>query len=524
MSDDDPLGLVTHVQEVDIKHEKSKTIKIHKTSDKKPIVGLYKIIKGKRKFNQNTLHRLSLDVEKELENEFSQDKPQTISDAFSLTSFSSPSKVSTETNDKDVNGFRSFIEETPSNQKADLTPAICEARAKLFQQIIDRLNTHVNDTKVSMDTCVLQRADEMKNVQAIISQLQSFHYKGIEKIRRNGALMVIYYNKKAKLKELSSKLYRSSMERMVAFIDFLNSIKQNSKTMPKVCIDRFENLVLMTDRKIESNPKIKKITKQIRIIKQHLKKLEPQKPGTGDWYFNLLYPQTKTGNIIMKFREKVPFLTYSDVSSIIDHLIENPNEFSRIEQLMFDIGWQVKPYPFGIGKSVGLPHVEDFFPACIGSNLIDQEFAFTPFSVLNGLEWPFKPAVDKIFEMMILTNPFEIASVYWDAIQEAAQCMQRVLVKSGTRPEDVEIDFDSLFPILMICVFTFGVDEWMQVALYTCSFNEHVANDPQLQFSMTYLEGLITQIMAIDPVQLKKKATELRNQWVEEQSDPLGLH
>ena len=125
---------------------------------------------------------------------------------------------------------------------------------------------------------------------------------------------------------------------------------------------------------------------------------------------------------------------------------------------------------------------------------------------------------------MILTNPFSIAKVFWDIIQETAQVMQRVLVKyGGQRPEDVEIDFDSLFPILMCCVFTFGQNEWMMISLYTISFNENTSGDPEIQFAMTYLEGLITQIISLDVNALKKKAKTLKEEWAEGEEDPLGL-
>jgi hypothetical protein len=75
----------------------------------------------------------------------------------------------------------------------------------------------------------------------------------------------------------------------------------------------------------------------------------------------------------------------------------------------------------------------------------------------------------------------------------------------------------------MICVFTFGIDEWMQVALYVISFNEEVSDDPHLQFAMTYLEGLITHIIALDLDALKKKATLMRKEWADDLVDPLGF-
>ena len=222
-------------------------------------------------------------------------------------------------------------------------------------------------------------------------------------------------------------------------------------------------------------------------------------------------------------------------SNSIDELAlteSQTRKFILVEQLLFDLAWQKKKYPFGAIRSdpngtrtkSHLPVSADLFPAAVGKTLIPKEYAFTPFSTLNGMNWPLKSAVDMIFEMFILTNPFEIARVFWNVIQETAQCMQRIyFIDQGIPSEEVEIDFDSLFPVLMICVFAFGADEWLEIALYTMSFNEQVPEDPQLQFAMTYLEGLVTHIMALDPKALKKKASEMRNKWADEEHDPLGV-
>ena len=140
------------------------------------------------------------------------------------------------------------------------------------------------------------------------------------------------------------------------------------------------------------------------------------------------------------------------------------------------------------------------------------------------MDWPFKTVVDMLFEMLILTNPFDIAHVFWDVIQEAAKCMSKLLViYKGVNPEDVEIDFDSLFPVLQICIIAFGCEEWMSIALYTMSFNENVSDDPQLQFAMTYLEGLVTQLMGLDEQAIKQRAEAITTKWINDSEDPLGI-
>jgi hypothetical protein len=236
--------------------------------------------------------------------------------------------------------------------------------------------------------------------------------------------------------------------------------------------------------------------------------------------------------VIGKFAQRITVLHYPQVFAIVDHLCEARSLTSRpVEQLLFDLRWSKTDYPFGFSGKKGfseakpiLPVKGDMFPAVIASTVLSHEMRFTPFSVLNSLPWLFKSSVDMLFEMLILTNPFEIARGYWNVIQEVTSCMHNDLLSKGKHPDDIEIDFDSLFPVLMICVFAFGIDEWIQVALYCVSFNDQVGEDPQLQFVMSYLEAVVTQILALDQDNLKRKAVAMRKAWADEQSDPLGVH
>jgi hypothetical protein len=159
-----------------------------------------------------------------------------------------------------------------------------------------------------------------------------------------------------------------------------------------------------------------------------------------------------------------------------------------------------------------LPVHGDLFPAVLGPTVLDREFGFVTFSELNGMKWPLAKSIDLLFEMLILTNPFDMGRVFWDVIQEVASAIRSLMSDDGIRQEDIEIDFDSLFPVVMICIFVLGIDEWLQVASYTIAFNEHTADDPQLQFAMTYLEGIITQIVGLDVDNLQRLASELKQQ------------
>jgi hypothetical protein len=403
--------------------------------------------------------------------------------------------------------------------------AIFATRKQLFVRAVEAVDRLFNEYKLALNRCVLDRADEERKIDGVISRLQALTRRGLRSQRSRAAILIALHRTQMKIFREQSRDMKRDMEAIVGFRDFLGTISENTdEPYPLVDFVRFKRSLG------KPSSRIGQLERRLACLRVHKKDLVASKPGSGDWEFNILHPKTKSGKVIQRFEERIEFLRYEEVFSVIDHLCQERSDFRRIESLLFDLAWSKKPYPFGFcGKrtmSTGqwaLPVKGDMFPAVIGSTVLSTEFAFTPFSLLNGTKWPFRSVVDKIFEMMILTNPFDIARVCWNVIQDAAKCLQRVLVIGGVNPEDVEIDFDSLFPVLMICVFAFGMDEWMRVAMYAISFADQAGDDPELQFAMTYLEGLVTHIIALDQDNLKRKATEMRSAWADSQSDPLGL-
>jgi hypothetical protein len=358
----------------------------------------------------------------------------------------------------------------------------------------------------------------MRYVQRIISDLRQLFRRGLDSQRTTAAFHVIYHRTHMRIHERHAQAIQHHIERVSAFHDFLQLLIQQEADdeitlLPCLDVDAFDRTIAHV------NCNTDKLDRRLVYLRAHLRDMVPQKPGSGDWEFNFLHAKSKSGRLIHRFEQRVPELSYDEVCTVIEHLNENEAEgggadhFREIEGLLFDLAWQCQEYPFGVSQSGsrGLIHFEsELFPAVLASTILDQEFAFTPFAKLNCADWPFKSAVDLIFDMLILTNPFDIARVYWDVIQEVATLMHGILVRAGKNPDDITIDFDSLFPILIICLFAFGVDEWTQVAVYTISFNDQVGNDAQLQFAMTYLEGLVTQIIALDMEGLKQKAADMR--------------
>jgi hypothetical protein len=445
----------------------------------------------------------------------------------SWTSFPCSDYVGKPISDDQIDSLSRFVTHDPLfafSHRA--TTAAFATRRQLFMRSIERLDSLFTQHKGALSQCVLDRAEEERKIGGVIMRLQKLTRRGVEAQRKNAAILILLHRTQMKIFKEQSHALKADLKMIAGFRDFVGTFSETDDTpYPLVDVVSFQRSLGESGR----TAAIAALQRRSVYLRAHRKDLVERKAGTGSWEFNLLHPRGKTGMVIQRFENKIDSLHYEEVFSIIEHLSEDSREFRRIEALLFDLAWCKKTYPFGLsGKRkqaapIQLPVKGDMFPAVIGPTVLNSELAFTPFSILNSLQWPFRSAVDKLFEMLLLTNPFDIARVYWEVIQLVAKCMQRILVIGGMDPNDIEIDFDSLFPVLMICVFAFGVDEWMRVALYTVSFSDFVSDDPELQFSMTYLEGLITHIIALDQDTLRRKAAEMRTVWADEQADPLGL-
>jgi hypothetical protein len=468
-----------------------------------------------------SLSKMSQSNRKAFESDMPVHKTRSTDFSLPLPDLASPAPLTTIAPE---NEFDAFLIEEDLYKHVPISNALKEKRAHTFGRNLSSTERLLNDLKANLNDCVLARSEELRQSEGVFGRLLALRRRGVESQRRNAAIHIIYHRKQMKIYKLRSKPLQRNVERVVGFLEYLRGLPDRYELLPQIDLKGFRKSFE------EPHPHIHVLEQHVTYLKAHQKDLIEQKPGTGDWYANLLHPQTKTGKVIQRYEERIDALSYEDVQNIIKHLGTGKAELRKLEALFFDLAWAKHQYPFGFSGTRALPAngrflpvKGDLFPAVIGENIIDAEYEFVPFSALNGMNWPFKSAVDMIFEMMMLTNPFDIARVYWNVIQNCAECMHRVLVLKGVNRDDIEIDFDSLFPTLMICVFTFGIDEWMQVALYAISFNEHVSDDPQLQFAMTYLEGLVTQIIALDQKTLKEKAVDLRRKWADGQSDPLGL-
>jgi hypothetical protein len=406
----------------------------------------------------------------------------------------------------DPEGFRHLLKkESWRSTDRHLTEALRGTRRELFHRTLIDLQKIQGEFIDGLTDCGARQTAVQKVIDGLSAQLRPLRRQGLAEQRESAGIAHVVLRLHKKKEKLKWRDIDFNLQRTVRFSDFLKQLEREceGEILPSIDIEWFRKSFP------PPNPQIKRIEQHCAVLRARMRPLAPLPPGTGDSLFDLMHPLTKTGQIIIRFEEKLHLLSYPELTSIVQRLKQKGNPID-IESLLFDLAWARMPFPFGVTslRTQGTTRVmvSDLFPAVIADTALDKKWAFMRFEILNGASWPFQTAVDMIWEMMIQTNPFEIARVYWRVIEEVSRCTERMLVEQGQRVEDVEVDFDSLFPLIMICVFAFGIEEWMQVATYALSFMEHSTADAQLAFAMTYLEGLVTQILALDTQELRRKA------------------
>ncbi|OHT10452.1 hypothetical protein TRFO_20263 [Tritrichomonas foetus] len=218
--------------------------------------------------------------------------------------------------------------------------------------------------------------------------------------------------------------------------------------------------------------------------------LEPLPPNPCDTVGFMLSQTNKSGRIIQRFRLQVDLFTFPDLDVIADALVElNPGMTKdEVLQVLFEEAWKIRKYPLITRvDSFMIPTISDLVPKVFNPPFLGDEWTMQTFQSLSQCEdWPLKQAVDSLFDVMFEINPFEIAKLFAKTIQLVADAVMVIVNKEASQ---VEIDFDQLFNLLIVCIFTSGLSDINQQMSYAHQFSEFV-DDPNLQFAMTHMEGL----------------------------------
>jgi hypothetical protein len=237
-------------------------------------------------------------------------------------------------------------------------------------------------------------------------------------------------------------------------------------------------------------------------------------------------PETETGQIIRRLLRHVDDVTYADLEVIAQVLFEAGGRlftFSELIDRLFDLGWPVKSFPFAGNLSFfRLPAASGIVAKVFHPTFLGEEWQLIPLGKLTNRRWPLHPAVCELFVITALTNPFQIADQFYRVIEEIGRCCQRILIRSNMDASFVEIDFDQMFVLMILCVLALGMPDILGPMKWAYSFADFVRVDPQKQYAMSHMEGLCEHLEHLDYAELIWQSKQLLDS-KEVVGDPLGV-
>lgn len=371
--------------------------------------------------------------------------------------------------------FRKLLSTKSKASKDDLM-SICAA-----------LNAQMIKEKCDLDDVLEELSRHSNNICEISDTLGQHRLYDLRFIRKNGIKATLFEEIAIERCDIMLDVTRCNIHVIDDFQEFLKQIKDSSKSFPKINIDAFLNKCIK-----QYDPKvISKYDKQLDILAFHIKPLCCSK---GDSVSQFLSPETKSGRIVSRFLKRVKEMCYSDFDVVLTAVTPNPHLFATIRTILFDLAWQKHPYPFANVSHLQFPKIFDLTPRSVNPPYLQDKYLDTSFSTLNSTDWPFRFTYLDFFVLMCIRNPFSIANKFYQIIQNIANVIQDLAVTVGGKDEDsVEIDFDTLFAHLLVCIIACGCPEILDTLEYCSKFIDY-ATEAHQQFAMTHCAGIVQHI------------------------------
>ncbi|OHS93202.1 hypothetical protein TRFO_12032 [Tritrichomonas foetus] len=299
---------------------------------------------------------------------------------------------------------------------------------------------------------------------------------------------------------------RNNIDNCASFITFLGGVGKDyqfvdlKKFIPKYFLDGAEQYKIFKKHSQILNLKIQSLQQQ-------------QVPVNQNDIVNRYFDQkTKVSAMMNRFRVIIDKIRYPDLEVIAEAVGEIQNEpINEVIDHLFEIAWYFRMFPicdrFTLNK---IPNTNSLIPKVFAPPFLDDKWNYMTFLELSASDWPLKPAVDALFEMMVLTNPFQMGRKFYDIIQLIGKCVQDILKSQNKSTKYVDIDFDQLFVLMLLCVFTSGLNEIVLPFTYCYKFRDFMMDNYQIQFATSHMEAICMHVRQIDWKDTKKKSDELR--------------
>lgn len=357
---------------------------------------------------------------------------------------------------------------------------ISQNLAKL-QQLAKEPSTRVVDASVKTGELIQETG-------VLLNQRKNFLGRGLRENRKMFFLMDYLNNLRIEESTLKTRDYEVTLEYIVEMQKFLQS--PADYTNFHVVVDLNGYLAAIPNRSAE----IAALSKKIKFIEK-LVKVPQFIPPPQEFEEQLIYPTSSTYKIFKEIEKKAKKKTMSELFNELKQMTDDPEELDVLLNHAFTFGWNKTEFPF-IGTFQNPPTYYDEPVRTFDPPYMPDEFLDMTINELRFSDWPYSSVVDILDDLFFIINPIDGAKKFYQAMDKAAQCVSEV---TG---EEALVDFDTLFPLILLSVLASGLVSEPRILQYIASLSTIDYSDSHVTFAASYVEAILTHISSLKDINI----------------------
>ena len=237
-------------------------------------------------------------------------------------------------------------------------------------------------------------------------------------------------------------------------------------------------------------------------IKNKLERLKPfvktpnLLPPPSDLVGQLIYPTSTTFGMFQQIEKTSATARFEDVLREFKEMTDDSSELEILLDLAFEFAWRETQFPFLDKHLSYLPTFIGVRVSLFGIPFMPDKFQEMHVEDLMNSDWPYTSVTKMLFELFFMINPMKMARLVYDAMEEAG----RIIAAMSTKP--MEIDFDTIFPLIMICTLATGLTADRRILPFISEIGRQGIDDSYCQLGASYTDAIIKHILTLNELEM----------------------
>jgi len=356
--------------------------------------------------------------------------------------------------------------------------------------VLTKIEKMINEPTYKIIDLSVKISSLIQDTSNLKAQRLSFKGRGLSENRKIFFLISYLHQQKIKHAFLQTRDYEVSLE-------YLNAMKKFLLDPPD--FTNFHVIVNLKDyiSKIPSHKaEIDKILKKIMSLEK-IARVPKYLPPPSSFCEQLIYPTSTTVSIFLEMAKNSSAYTIKQVYDEFKQMTDDESELDILLSHAFDFGWRVSTFPYNNFVDLDFPQFNNCKLKAFDPPYVPEIFHSCKISELSSSGWPYAPVVMILKELFFCTNPFQGAVRIFDAMNETASCVVQV---TG---ESVDVDFDTLFPLILTSVLASGLLSDPRILSYIASISTIGISNTYCRLGSSYSEAILAHLKNLDETELE---------------------